>query len=60
MKITSKWILEGRLVGHACLLALLVSYEEDKIDLILGPGEGSERVGVPCCGRLQEDRQSLV
>lgn len=58
MKITSKWILEGRLVGHACLLTLLVSYEEDKIDLILGPGEGSERVGAE--DRLQEDRQSLV
>lgn len=55
LKITSEWILEGRLVGQASLLALLVSYEEDKIGLIPWPGEGSECVAVWYCGRMQED-----
>ena len=42
----SKWILKERLIVVASVLALLVSYEEEKTGSILWPGEGSEWVGV--------------
>lgn len=45
LKMISKWILKERLIIVASVLALLVSYEEDKTGSILWPGEGSECMG---------------